>query len=149
MEEKIAEKSGIAAVMLWIGALIFAIFGILAWSRRTQEGWKWFLLFSVVFFFVLLFCAIHEAKRPKILIRRVGENLFVFTKGRWKTVAMSEIETVDFRETESDNIRMTCGTLKIVTASGTIRIYNVKDVKSVAMELWQKIASRSPLNDKF
>ncbi len=136
MEEKIAEKSGIAAVMLWIGALIFPIFGILAWSRR-MEGWRWFLALSVLFFFVMLFCAIHEARRPKVVIRRVGENLLVFTKGRWKTVAMTEIETVDFRETESGNIRMRCGTLKIVTASGTIRIYNVKNVKRVAMKLWQ------------
>ena len=38
-EENIAEKSVGAALMLWLGALISVIFGILAWSRKEQGGW--------------------------------------------------------------------------------------------------------------
>lgn len=140
-EENIAEKSEGAALMLWLGALISVIFGILAWSRKEQGGWGWFLLFCVLFFLVMLFCAIHETRRPKILIRRAGNTLFVYTRGRRKTIAVSEIENVDFRESESGSIRLTCGTLKIFTKSETVRIYNVKCVRDVAMELVRIVAT--------
>ena len=147
-EENIAEKSEGAAVMLWLGALISVVFGILAWSRREQGGWGWFLLFCALFFLVMLFCAIHETRRPKILIRRVGNTLCAYTRGRRKTIAVSEIEKVDFRETESGNIRLTCGTLKIITKSETIRIYNVKCVRGAALELVRIVATVPPSAEK-
>lgn len=140
MEEDIAEKSGSAAILLWCGALLSAIFSALTCYGRMQG---WLLLLLSLFFLATLFGAIYEAKRPKVVIRKMGEKLSYYTWWRRKSIAVTEILKVNFRENKSGCLRLHCGTLIIFAKSKTVRIYNVKNVKNAAMKLWKEIYAKS------
>ena len=71
---------------------------------------------------------IFDLLRPDNLVKRDGDTLFLYCKGKWYGLNFSEIINIRFRNNQSDRIIHSFGTLIIETAEKTYRIESVENV---------------------
>lgn len=73
--------------------------------------------------------------RPADLLKREGNTLLIYCKGKWNELDFSEIINVRFRNNQSGRIINSFGTLIIETAE---KNYRIEAVENVALA-WSKI----------
>ncbi len=130
----IAEKSGGALFLLFLGIVVSALFGVSSIIVQAK-GWEIFLAFSVLFFIVAAWGIVYELKRPKVLIKTDFKTIWVYCKSKWKSIPIEDIVKIDFHNSRSSRMELNFGTLKIHTKNETVKVYNVKDLHNVAMNI--------------
>ena len=78
----IAEKSGGALFLLFLGIVVSVLFGVISMIVQAK-GWGIFFAFSVLFFIAAVCGIVYELRRPKVLIKTDFKGLCSI--GRTKT----------------------------------------------------------------
>lgn len=130
----VAEKSGCALFGLFLGIVVSTLFGVISIIVQAK-GWVIFLSFSVLFFIVAVCGIVYELRRPKVLIKTDFKTLFVYCKSKWKSISIEDIVKIDFHNSRSSRMELNFGTLKIHTENEIVKVYNVKDLHDVAMNI--------------
>ena len=71
---------------------------------------------------------IFDILRPDDLIKRDGNALLVFSRGKWNELDFSEIINVSFRNNQSGRTVLSFGTIVIETIEKNYRVENVENV---------------------
>lgn len=130
----VAEKSGSALFLLFLGMVMSALFGTISIIVQAK-GWVIFLSFLVLFFIVAAWGTVHELRRPKVLIKTDFKTILVYCKSKWKSIPIEDIVKIDFHNSRSSRMELNFGTLKIHTKNEIVKVYNVKDLHNVAMNI--------------
>ena len=94
----------------------------------------------ILAFIVFVICSIdcvytiiRELRRPDILVYQLNDSIYFYYKGRMIQKNISDIVNIDFFNNQSGRTILKEGTLIIETQTKKYSIYNVKDVKHVAL----------------
>ncbi len=132
--KEIAFKAKSAMVGLISGAILFVLFSVIS-VEIQPDGWIFYFLFSVVFTVIFLVSFFYELKKPNCLIKSSDDILWIYAKGKWNEINMFDITSIKYRRTESKRIVLSSGSLKITTEYSIFKLWNVKNVESVALIL--------------
>ena len=126
--QEIAFKTKLSNIMLILGAILFALFSLLS-ATIKPNGWIVYFLLSV------------ELKRPNCLIKLSNGFLWIYTKGKWNKIHVTDMIAINYRKTKSRRMVLNSGTLKITTKDSSYTLSNVKNIEEVAFML-QKIKQK-------
>lgn len=93
------------------------------------------LIVSVICSVDCVYTIVRELRRPDILVYQLNDSIYFYYKGRMIQKNISDIVNVDFFNSQSGRTILKEGTLIIETQSKKYSIYNVKDVKHVALSI--------------
>lgn len=135
----IAEKCKKSFIWWTIGLIVsLAIVITLAPPIFSKHDNVVMILAFIVFVICSIDCVytiIRELRRPDILVYQLNDSIYFYYKGRMIQKNISDIVTVDFFNSQSGRTILKEGTLIIETQSKKYSIYNVKDVKHVALSI--------------
>ena len=139
----IAEKCKKSFIWWTIGLIVsLAIVITLALPVFSKHDNVVMILAFIVFVICSIDCVytiIWELRRPDILVYQLNDSIYFYYKGRMIQKNISDIVNVDFFNSQSGRTILKEGTLIIETQSKKYSIYNVKDVKHVALSITEII----------
>ena len=133
----IAEKCKKSFIWWTIGLIVtLAIVITLALPVFSKHDNVVMILAFIVFVICSIDCVytiIWELRRPDILVYQLNDSIYFYYKGRMIQKNISDIVNIDFFNNQSGRTILKEGTLIIETQTKKYSIYNVKDVKHVAL----------------
>ena len=133
----IAEKCKQSFIWWTIGLIVsLAIVITLALPVFSKHDNVVMILAFIVFVICSIDCVytiIWELRRPDILVYQLNDSIYFYYKGRMIQKNISDIVNIDFFNNQSGRTILKEGTLIIETQTKKYSIYNVKDVKHVAL----------------
>lgn len=138
--QEIAFKTKLSNIMLILGAILFALFALLS-ATIKPNGWIVYFLLSVVMIIIFIGGFCYELKRPNCLIKLSNGFLWIYTKGKWNKIHVTDMIAINYRKTKSRRMVLNSGTLKITTKDSSYTLSNVKNIEEVAFML-QKIKQK-------
>lgn len=135
---EIAFRTKLSNIMLILGTILSFLILVLAVIIKPN-GWIIYSLLSIILGIIFLGGFCYELKMPNCLIKLSDGFLWIYSKGKWEKIHVTDITTINYRKTQSGRIVMNSGTLKITTKNTSFTLSNVKNVEEVAFMLRKKI----------